>query len=88
MPEAIASLRQVRRRAPDGAMVALSALDPLNLVGTLLPGTKVPRQFGARLVLRDGIPLGTLVAGTIALSSGLSTDDERAVRKLLLREPE
>jgi ATP-dependent Lhr-like helicase len=88
LPEAIASLRQVRRRAPDGAMVALSALDPLNLVGTLLPGTKVPRQFGARLVLRDGIPLGTLVAGTIALSSGLSTDDERAVRKLLLREPE
>jgi ATP-dependent Lhr-like helicase len=88
LPEAIASLRQVRRRAPDGAMVALSALDPLNLVGTLLPGTKVPRQFGARLVLRDGIPLGTLVAGTIDLSSGLSTDGERAVRKLLLREPE
>jgi len=48
----------------------------------------VPRQFGARLVLRDGLPLGSLVAGTIDLSTGLSTDDERAVRKLLLREPD
>ncbi|HEX2595416.1 MAG TPA: ATP-dependent DNA helicase, partial [Luteimonas sp.] len=88
LPEAIAALRQVRKREADGAMVALSALDPLNLVGTLLPGAKVPRQFGARLVLRDGLPLGSLVAGTIDLSTGLSTDDERAVRKLLLREPD
>jgi ATP-dependent Lhr-like helicase len=81
-------LRQVRKREPDGLLVSLSALDPLNLVGTLLPGNKVPRQLGARIVLRDGIVLGTLVAGTVDVPAPLPADDERAVRKALLREPD
>ena len=88
LPEAIASLRNVRKRERDGALVALSALDPLNLVGTLLPGNKVPRQLGARLVLRDGVPVGTLVAGAVEFVAPLSPEDERAVRKALLREPD
>jgi ATP-dependent Lhr-like helicase len=88
LPEAIAALRQVRKRAHDGTLVSLSALDPLNLVGTLLPGTKVPRQLGARIVLRDGVALGTLVAGTVELLAPLSPEDERAVRRTLLREPD
>ena len=60
----------------------------MNLVGTLLPGNKVPRQLGARLVLRDGVPVGTLVAGVVEFLAPLSTEDERAVRKALLREPD
>jgi len=88
LPEAIAALRQVRKREPDGVLVSLSALDPLNLVGTLLPGSKVPRQLGARVVLRDGIVLGTLAAGVVDFPAPLSADDERAVRKALLREPD
>jgi ATP-dependent Lhr-like helicase len=88
LAEAITVLRQVRKREHDGAMISLSALDPLNLVGTLLPGTKVPRQLGARVVLRDGLPLASLVAGNVELLTPLSTEDERAARKALLREPE
>jgi len=88
LPEAIAALRQVRKREPDGVLVSLSSLDPLNLVGTLLPGSKVPRQLGARVVLRDGIVLGTLVAGIVDFPAPLSADDERTVRKALLREPD
>jgi len=88
LPDAIAALRQVRKREPDGVLISLSALDPLNLVGTLLPGTKVPRQLGARVVLRDGVPLATLVGGNVELLAPLSPDDERAVRKALLREPD
>jgi hypothetical protein len=48
----------------------------------------VPRQLGARIVLRDGIVLGTLVAGTVDFPAPLSADEERAVRKALLREPD
>jgi ATP-dependent Lhr-like helicase len=88
LPEAIAALRQVRKRPLDGALIAFSAVDPLNLVGTVLPGAKVPRQIGARLVLRDGLPLGALVAGKVELLSSLTPEDERAVRKRLLREPD
>ncbi|MEO6137790.1 MAG: DEAD/DEAH box helicase [Luteimonas sp.] len=88
LAEAITVLRQVRKREHDGAMISLSALDPLNLVGTLLPGTKVPRQLGARVVLRDGLPLASLVAGNVEILTPLSPEDERAARKVLLREPD
>jgi hypothetical protein len=39
-------------------------------------------------VLRDGVPLATLIAGNVELIATLSPDDERAARKSLLREPD
>jgi len=66
----------------------LSALDPLNVVGTVLAGRKIPRQLGARVLYRDGIALATLSAGEVELLAPLSTADESAARKTLLREPE
>src|SRR5690606_19402945 len=65
LPEAVTALRQVRRTPPDGELLALSASDPLNLAGTVLPGSKVPRLPGARVLYRDGIALAALVAGRI-----------------------
>ena len=86
LPDAIGALRAVRNREPDGALVNLSASDPLNLVGTVLPGYKVPRMPGARVVYRDGLPLAMLVAGNVELLSPLTFADEQAVRAALLRE--
>ncbi|RQH02759.1 DEAD/DEAH box helicase [Paraburkholderia dinghuensis] len=64
LPEAVALLRDVRRRgADDGTLVCVSAADPLNLVGTLLPGEKVPTLAGNRVVFRDGLPAATLITG-------------------------
>jgi ATP-dependent helicase Lhr and Lhr-like helicase len=88
LPEAVGALRHMRRQAADGALLALSASDPLNLVGTVLPGSKVPRLPGARVLYRDGIALGALVAGNVELLTALSPQEEREVRRMLLREPE
>ncbi|MCL1633456.1 DEAD/DEAH box helicase [Luteimonas sp. SX5] len=88
LPEAIGLMRQVRQRAHDGAPVCLSAADPLNLVGTLLPGSKLPRLTGSRVLYRDGVPLATLSAGQVELLTTLSPEEERAARKALLREPD
>jgi ATP-dependent Lhr-like helicase len=85
LPDAIAVLRAIRKRPHDGALLVLSALDPLNLVGTLLPGGKVPRVLGARVVYRDGLPLGTLVAGAVEMLVDLSSAEQQAVRQVLLR---
>ncbi|WP_277962354.1 DEAD/DEAH box helicase [Pseudomonas sp. RIT-To-2] len=63
LPEAIPVLREVRKRPLDASLVMISASDPLNLAGTLLPGTKVPAVSGNRLVLRDGLPVAALLAG-------------------------
>ena len=87
LPEAVASLRSIRKRAHDGAMIAVSAADPLNLVGGILAGDKVPRQPGARLLLRDGIPVATLVAGEFTPLVELPPADEHAARIALLRDP-
>ncbi|MCI4566541.1 DEAD/DEAH box helicase [Lysobacter sp. CFH 32150] len=88
LPEAIGALRQVRKRPHDDVLLSLSALDPLNLIGTVLTGNKVPRLLGARVLYRDGLPIATLVAGEIELLTPLTPMDERAARKALLREPD
>jgi len=87
LPEAVGALRQVRRTPPDGELLALSASDPLNLAGTVLPGSKVPRLPGARVLYRDGIALAALVAGKFEWLVDPLPVDEREVRRVLLREP-
>jgi ATP-dependent helicase Lhr and Lhr-like helicase len=88
LPEAVSTLRQVRKRAQDGDWLALSALDPLNLVGTVVAGAKVPRQLGARVLWRDGLPVATLIAGEVTWLVELPAAEQRAAHKVLLREPE
>jgi ATP-dependent Lhr-like helicase len=66
LPEAIPLLRELRRRTHDGNLVCISAVDPLNLSGTLLPGEKVPSLAGNRILFRDGMPVATIVAGKIS----------------------
>ena len=63
LPEAIALLREVRRRPHDGSLIAVCGVDPLNLAGTLLPGPKVPALASNRLVYRDGLPAAAEIAG-------------------------
>lgn len=63
LPEAIAALRKARRTADSGQWVSVAAVDPANLLGSLLPGEKVPRVPGARVLFRDGLPVGKLVSG-------------------------
>ncbi|WP_103075989.1 DEAD/DEAH box helicase [Solilutibacter silvestris] len=87
LPEAVAALRSLRKKTPDGAMVLLSAADPLNLVGTLLPGPRLPRIAGARLLVRDGLPLASFVAGEFTALTPLSPEDEAEARRLLRLAP-
>ncbi|WP_042303520.1 DEAD/DEAH box helicase [Paraburkholderia kururiensis] len=64
LPEAIPVLREVRRHANDGVLVCVAATDPLNLVGTVLAGEKVPAVAGNRVLFRDGVPVATLAGGS------------------------
>ena len=85
LPEAIGLMRSVRRRPHDGRLVRVSALDPLNLSGTLLPGAKVPRLAGARLVFEDGVAVASLVAGEVnLLQPGMAVDRISRVRQALI----
>jgi ATP-dependent Lhr-like helicase len=88
LPEAVTSMRQVRRQPGDGALVALSASDPANLLGTIVHGPKVPRVAGSRVLYRDGVPIATSVAGDIAMLAPLdAAQTQAATRALSLEAP-
>ncbi|AMB83999.1 ATP-dependent DNA helicase [Pseudomonas agarici] len=85
LPEAIALLREVRRRPLDGSLVAVCGADPLNLAGTLLPGNKVPALAGNRLVYRDGVPVAAEVAGKQVFWLELQQQTAAEVRQKLVQ---
>jgi len=56
LPEALTLLREVRREPHDGTRITVSAVDPVNLTGALLPGDRVPAQRGRTVTFVDGLP--------------------------------
>lgn len=56
LPEAVEALRAVRKEQDAETLVTLSAVDPLNLVGIVTPGAKIPALPGNRVLFRGGIP--------------------------------
>ena len=55
LPVAVESLRAGRKTNPTGETLTLSAADPLNLVGILVPGERVPAISGKSVTFRDGV---------------------------------
>jgi ATP-dependent Lhr-like helicase len=55
VPDAVDDLRRVRRSARDGQLVRINAADPLNLVGIVVPGARVPAVRTGSVVYRDGL---------------------------------
>jgi ATP-dependent Lhr-like helicase len=55
LPEAVDALRRQRRARGNGEHVRLSAADPLNLSGVVLPGARVPARRKLAITYRDGV---------------------------------
>ncbi len=64
LPEAVEALRAVRDQAPTGQLLVVSACDPLNVVGSLTPGERVPAVLGNKIVFKDGVPVCSLESGS------------------------
>jgi ATP-dependent Lhr-like helicase len=86
LPEAVETLRRVRKRAGSAELVVVCGADPLNLIGDLLPGTRVPALTTSRIVYRDGLPIAACVAGKVKLLQPLAPDEERMVRAALRQQ--
>jgi len=68
LPGAVEALRAVRREPDETADVVISAADPLNLAGILLPGDRISPLSGLAIVFRNGVivetgPYGAVLAG-------------------------
>jgi ATP-dependent helicase Lhr and Lhr-like helicase len=55
LPVAIESLRAKRKQSPSGEITTISAADPLNLSGIVVPGERVPANSGKVVAFRDGV---------------------------------
>jgi ATP-dependent helicase Lhr and Lhr-like helicase len=85
LPDAIGMLREIRRRPEPRNLVSISGADPLNLVGVLTPGPRLPALTGNRLLYRDGIPIALLAGGEVRFLAELEAREEWDARKALLR---
>ena len=62
LPAAVDGLRAVRRSDHDGEVVRLSGADPLNLVGVITVGARVPAVRTNTVEYVDGVPVAPPVA--------------------------
>jgi ATP-dependent Lhr-like helicase len=65
LPQAVEALRAVRRQAAESETTAVAAADPLNLVGILIPGPRVPASSGQLIVYCDGLPVASGPLGAV-----------------------
>jgi ATP-dependent Lhr-like helicase len=80
LPEALDELRGVRNPAPAPCVCRVAATDPLNLVGILAPGPRVPAVVGNAVLYLDGHPVASVEAGQLVLRhplpSGARVDED------------
>jgi ATP-dependent helicase Lhr and Lhr-like helicase len=63
LPEAVEALRRVRRVEAVEEVVTISAADPLNLIGIVLPGERVRPHPETILTFRNGLPCDGQIPG-------------------------
>src|SRR5262249_61516843 len=68
LPIAVESVRAMRNLPLSGETITLSAADPLNLIGILVPGDRIPAISGRSVSYKDGL---AVVCGAWAGPSGV-----------------
>ena len=85
LPEALESLRDVRRNAEKVDWAAVSGADPLNLVGIITSGDKLAAIGNNRLLYRQGVPVAIMAQGEIQFLEQLDKAEIQHARDVLLR---
>jgi ATP-dependent Lhr-like helicase len=85
LPEAATALRKIVK-ARGEERVCISSVDPLNLVGILTPGEKVPRLPGNRLLFDNGAPIAVHSGGDVRYLVTLGEAERWEARNLLIRK--
>lgn len=99
LPEAVGLLRRQDRDFQDqvsqdrgrhnleseqGALVVISATDPLNLGGIITPGARTPALNGNRVLLHKGMPVARIQGEEIEVLADISGLSFQQVERLLI----
>ncbi len=85
LPEAVGTLREVRRKQEPGRFVSLSGADPLNLIGIITPGQRLPALTSNRVLYRQGKPVALQIAGEVRFLEELDSTEAWEAKNVLLR---
>ncbi len=85
LPEAVEGMRAIRKQPNDDEICAVSAADPLNLVGIITPGPKLPALPGNRVLYKGGVPLAVLSGKEIRWLADQAGEDEWEIKNRLIR---
>ena len=83
LPEAIGLLRQPPENSDKPVFTVISACDPLNLGGLIVPGAKTPATTGNRILLENGLPVARILGDELEEFPGISAAASREARMRL-----
>ena len=86
LPEAIGMLRAIRRAGAQESLISVSAADPLNLVGIIIPGSRLTAHTSNRLLYHDGAPVAAFESGETKFLTELSRAMEWKAKAALMRK--
>jgi ATP-dependent helicase Lhr and Lhr-like helicase len=86
LPEAIGMLRAIRRAGPQESLISVSAADPLNLVGIIVPGSRITAHTSNRILYQDGAPIASFESGETHFLVELSRTMEWKAKAALMRK--
>lgn len=83
--EAVSRLRDARENHNPDEWVAISAADPLNLIGIVLPGSRIPSFHTGGLILRDGACIAAKTGNRIEFFENVKPADQFEMTRALHR---
>ena len=86
LPEAITVIRSLKREKRRGELVSVSACDPVNLVGVVTPGRRIPAIPGNRILFRDGEPVARYEGKSVHFEKKLDAKMAWTLEKSLIRK--
>ncbi|MBF2760781.1 MAG: DEAD/DEAH box helicase [Ectothiorhodospiraceae bacterium AqS1] len=85
LPQAIETLRRLRKKNESGKFVIIDAADPLNLAGIVCPGERIRASKGVRIAILDGVPIATCAGRQVQWLGSPPPEREWEIRSALLR---
>ncbi len=84
--EAIALLRKQKNEWQELPSAVISATDPLNLIGTILPGERIPAVHTNRILFKNGLPFAKQLNGVTTCLTEVDPASRWEIDNLLTRQ--
>jgi ATP-dependent Lhr-like helicase len=83
LPDAVESLRQIRKESTEPALTYVSGVDPLNLIGIITQGPRIPSLASNILAFYGGSWVGSTKSGEVWVSEKLNQENANRVKHVL-----